>query len=447
MNILFIAYGDQRTNSWNHISGFASGLHELGFACAVALPSHAAVAPPAGLGPHFNLCSHEDVARARFPFPDGAPPALVHAWTPRHNVLCVVLRIQARLAFPARLIVHLEDNEQHLVASTSGTSFEEISRWSDRRLAPLLRKNLVHPVRHRLLLAAADGATLITSSLGDFVPTGVPARTLRPVLDLALFSPRPPDPAKRAALGLRPGEKIIVYPGGANLTNAAELHTLHTAVALLARDGVPVRLLRTGPPAPWFWRSLSPDERAVCIDLGYVSRMELPDLLSLADVLVQPGASGPFNDYRLPSKLPEFLACGRPVLLPAANLALEMRDGREALFLRRGSPEEIAARCRELFDDPTRADALAHAAREFALTHFDPARALSNLADFYREIIRRPPRIDWRRLRRRFTDEAALIAQHVDSQSDLRALALARLRRRPLRRVLGALLPLRRIAL
>ncbi len=446
MNILFIAYGDQRTNSWHHISGFASGMRDLGFACAVALPSHAGVAPPADLDPHLTLCSHENVARAHFPFPNGEPPALIHAWTPRHNVLRVVLRIQARLASPARLLVHLEDNEQQLVAHTAGASFEEISRWNDRRLAPLLRKNLVHPLRHRLLLAAADGATLITSRLGDFVPTGVPARILRPVLDLTLFSPRPPDTAKRAALGLRPEEKIIVYPGGANLSNAVELHTLHTAVALLAHDGVPVRLLRTGPPAPWFWRRLSPAERAVCLDLGYVARTELPDLLSLADVLVQPGASGPFNDYRLPSKLPEFLACGRPVLLPATNLAHEMRDGREALFLRHGSPAEIAARCRELFDDPTRADALARAAREFALTHFDPVRALSNLADFYQEIIRRPPRIDWCLLRRRFTDEASLIARHETSPRDLRALAFARLRRRPLRRVLGAILPLRRIA-
>ena len=61
---------------------------------------------------------------------------------------------------------------------------------------------------------------------------------------------------------------------------------------------------------------------------------------ALADVLVQPGRAGPFNDYRLPSKLPEFLSAGRPVVLPATNLARQLRDvllGERRQHLRVGS--------------------------------------------------------------------------------------------------------------
>ena len=55
----------------------------------------------------------------------------------------------------------------------------------------------------------------------------------------------------------------------------------------------------------------------------------LPALLRLADVLVQPGESNRFNTHRLPSKLPEFLASGRPVIMPRANLGLRaVRRGR-----------------------------------------------------------------------------------------------------------------------
>ena len=44
------------------------------------------------------------------------------------------------------------------------------------------------------------------------------------------------------------------------------------------------------------------------LDLGFVSRDRLWDLLAAADVFVQPGGPSPFNDYRFPSKLPDFLA-------------------------------------------------------------------------------------------------------------------------------------------
>jgi hypothetical protein len=47
-------------------------------------------------------------------------------------------------------------------------------------------------------------------------------------------------------------------------------------------------------------------------------------LLALADLLVQPGKPDAFNDYRFPSKLPEFLSVGRPVILPDTNIAKHM---------------------------------------------------------------------------------------------------------------------------
>ena len=72
-------------------------------------------------------------------------------------------------------------------------------------------------------------------------------------------------------------------------------------------------------------------------------RSEVPRYMRLADVLVQPGRSNGFNDYRLPSKLPEFLATGRPVVLPATNLGRFLEDGEECILLRRGDALEIAA--------------------------------------------------------------------------------------------------------
>ena len=72
------------------------------------------------------------------------------------------------------------------------------------------------------------------------------------------------------------------------------------------------------------------------IALGQVERRLLIDLLKSADLFVQPGRPGPFNDYRLPSKLPEFMAVGRPIVLPFANVGTRLRDGVDAMLLREG---------------------------------------------------------------------------------------------------------------
>ena len=58
-----------------------------------------------------------------------------------------------------------------------------------------------------------------------------------------------------------------------------------------------------------------------------------------------------FNRYRLPSKLPEFLAMGRPVMLPHCNIGHDLEDGEDALLLERGDAIEIAERLEQLIAD------------------------------------------------------------------------------------------------
>ena len=88
------------------------------------------------------------------------------------------------------------------------------------------------------------------------------------------------------------------------------------------------------------------------LELGSVGWREIPGYLALADAFVQPGAADDFNRYRLPSKLPEFLAMGRPVVLPDCNIGHDLVDGRSALLLSEGDGLEIAARVEQLLDDP-----------------------------------------------------------------------------------------------
>ena len=121
--------------------------------------------------------------------------------------------------------------------------------------------------------------------------------------------------------------------------------------------------------------------------LGDVPWREVPGYLALADAYVQPGALDDFNRYRLPSKLPEFLAMGRPVVLPRCNIGNELRDGENALLLERGDALEIAARIERLMDDAALRKRLGDGARAFALENLSWRRNSEQLLAFYRRIL------------------------------------------------------------
>lgn len=398
MNVLFFCHADFASNSMGHIAGFARGLRALGHSCAAAIPgdergSALALGGDPPLRPFIFSDAWEQPAAI---FPDGAPADILHAWTPREHVRQAVDR--CRQAMPrARLVVHLEDNEEHLAASLTGQDYASLEALPDAELDALLPPYLAHPRRYREFLRSADGITGIVQELADFSPPGAPFAELWPTVDFRVHCPGPPDESLRASLGLAPEERVLVYPGNSHFANRDELQTLYDAVELLNAQGVPCRLIRTGMDTVPF-----PLRPAGCVlHLGFVDRARLPELLRLADVLVQPGVADAFNRYRLPSKLPEFFAAGRPVLLPRANVGLRVRPGVDALWLDSGAPEEIAANCRRIFDDPALAGRLSEGAAAFARDHFEPETNARALGRFYARL-----RSPWRRVLRRLANFA-----------------------------------------
>ncbi len=387
MNILFVNYGDFTSNSLNHIAGFANTLVAQGHACLVAVPTGAetiSVIP----GPRFTPAFFADLLAKPAAFPDGRPADLIHAWTPREVVRRFVLAYQPHAK--ARLVIHLEDNEDFLLSAWLQAPVASVQDIPESDLAEKSSLGLSHPRRYRQLLRVADGVTHIIGPLAEFIPAGVPALELPPGVDPKLYAPQPADPELRRELGLRAGERVITFTGSITFANAPEMRDLYAAVALLNARGTPTRLIRTGLTQPSFQESLSPAERASVIELGFVAKAKLPRLLALADVLVQPGRAGPFNDYRLPSKLPEFLSSGRPVVLPATNLGRVLRDGADALLLRTGSAAEIADACTRVFQDAALAKKLGENAAAFARRHFDPVAIGARLGKFYQQLLAQP---------------------------------------------------------
>ena len=383
-NILFALYGDFSANSALHVGSLANELIAAGYDCVVAVPDHketlGALPEARFMALHFSELPHLPAY-----FKDGRGPCLVHAWTSRENVRQFCAKVVA--AYGSAVVVHLEDNEQELLETRLGRPFAELAALPDAELDPLVPDVLSHPRRAPQFLREAAGVTVIVERLKEQIPAGRPATVIWPAADARHFQPRPRDDRLRAALGLGPRDIVLFYHGNVHTSNAAEVRSLYEAVVLLNQRGLPAQLIRTGRDFPVFLPEGEAWIRPYLIHLGHVGRAKhLPALMALADYFVQPGLPGAFNNYRFPSKLPEFFAIGRPVILPHTNLGDLVRDGEHACVLPEADGPAIAAAIAELHADPARSARLAQGALAFAAAHFSWPRSARHLAEFYRSL-------------------------------------------------------------
>jgi len=377
-NILFVLYHDFSANSAVHVHNFANQLAGLGHSTAVAIPDD--TERGSGLG-------EQDYSVHRFDrvdgdwsrvFPNGRGPDIVHAWTPRENVRLFCEKLAGFCEFG--LFVHLEDNEELILEVNLGMPFERLAR----NRAADIPGNLSHPQNYRAFIASSDGVTMIMDRLERFVPADIPKLILWPGADEHLFFPRAQDSQLREQLGIPDDAIVLCYTGNVHSANARDVRSLYLAAAILEREGTPARLIRTGRD---FCSFLGPDEEwayKISIELGQIPYQEIPALLSLADALVQPGADNSFNEYRLPGKLPEFFAMGRPVILPRTNVGRFVRHGEEAWVLDKVDALGIVDTLLALQRDEALSKRLAAGAGAFAREHFDWGKNTRALAEFYR---------------------------------------------------------------
>lgn len=379
MNILFVLYHDMTCNSASHVDGVARELCGMGCDCLVA-------APGALAGIHrfqplpYRTATFDEVLHDPRLFGDGRGPDLVHVWNPRE----VNRKFCARLAeqVPFRTVVHLEDNEEHIARTAVGE--EAYARAAADPAWPDFPDSLSHPRRSREFLESADGATVLVEALGEKVPPRTPRVVFWPAVDRRVFHPRPRNDALRHELGIPPDTCVLTYHGNMHSANHAEVRGLYLAVALLRQSGVPARLLRVGSDYVPLTEEYRRWAAEFTVDFGYVvNRRRLTDILAAADVFVQPGTSDPFNDYRFPSKLPEFFAMGRPVVLPRANIGLVTRHLVDAYVLDEANGVAIAEAVARIARDADLAARLVRGARDFDAEHFSWRKSACALRDFY----------------------------------------------------------------
>jgi glycosyltransferase involved in cell wall biosynthesis len=277
------------------------------------------------------------------------------------------------------LVIQLEDNEKLLTEKFLQRPFRQLVHAKNLSIPD----NLSHPQRYREFLAQAHGVTVIIDQLRDFVPEGIPTLTLWPGVETNLFFPRPPDPNLIRKYDIPLNSVVLCYTGNVHAANAIEVRSLYLAVAMLNREGMPTTLLRAGKD---YYDFLGPDDtwaRTYARELGYVKNTEIPNILALADVLIQPGRPDEFNNYRFPSKLPEFLSMGKPVILPATNVGCFIEHMRQAIVLPIADALHIIDAVKLVMGDRALYNQLAEGATAFARQYLDWHINSEKLYQFY----------------------------------------------------------------
>lgn len=356
----------------------ANELVDLGFHCFVCVPN---VALSIDLldRPRFPVMAYADAYANDLVFPDGKGPHLIHAWTTCERVRKITQELTSR--YKCKYIVHLEDTEESILDS-------EFSGHPAGQMATLAQGNTSQLTGSHRFLAAAAGCTAFMDRQLEFKPPGLPDLVLWPGFDPELLEPGAPSATFRHTFGIENSTIIFAQEGDLPASNVPKIHSLFLAVGSLRRTGRDIMLVTAGRKyvGPYGTRDAI-DPRGV-IHLGPLLRRKMSSLLAASDILVQPGMPEGFREHHFPSELPEFLASGKPVVLPGANVLRCLRDGIDALLLESGDALEIAHKVEFLIDNPELAARIGLAGKKFATHRLSWSKNIRILKAFYEFLLK-----------------------------------------------------------
>lgn len=198
--------------------------------------------------------------------------------------------------------------------------------------------------------------------------------------DTTLFHPGADGSALRRALGLE-GKFVVMYAGTMGLAQGLEV-VLEAAKLLRAEADVRFVLVGDGVEKP----NLVGKARREGIDnvlfLERQPRSRMPAVLSAADLILVPLRRRPLFEGALPSKLPEAMACGKPVIVTIMGEAAALLEGAGAgLAVEPEQPRALAEAIARIRGEPALAREMGRRARAFAVEHLERSRLARRLEE------------------------------------------------------------------
>ena len=217
---------------------------------------------------------------------------------------------------------------------------------------------------------------------------GVPEERIELVengIDPALFHPRPRDPAFAARHGLE-GGFTAAYLG--TLGMAHGLRTVLEAAERLRDEPFHFLLIGDGAEREALGREIRDRKLARVRLLGLRPREEIPRWIASADALLVLLRDLPVFRTVIPSKIFEFLAQERPVVLaaPEGEATRVFGEAKAALVIPPEDPEALAGALRRLRDDPALAAGLARAGGELVRRRYLRAELAARMLRFVERV-------------------------------------------------------------
>ena len=341
-------------------------------------------------------------------------PEILHLWTPRHLPARVGLEAWSRSA--ARLVIHNEDDEEYIlskVATNRHFSADDLSLYRFLRQESygpadlehqaeslnleFLRQTLldpyawrwIHPLVTPVVEKIAAGVTSISPAYGRLLGerSSAPVRTLYPGVDLGRFAQGTNRAALRRDLGVE-DQTVLLYSG--SIAAFHDFTSFLRGLPEVVKDYPEIMVIQIG-------HNYIPDVTGPLLEelglsshvifAGPVPHALMPEYLNLADLFLGVAASNQFNAHRLPSKIPEYMAVGRPIILANVGVASELDDVAEVVKLEGDSPEEIEEGFRRALALRPSWPAMGRRLQQKAERLFDWRRNAEHLISFYQEIL------------------------------------------------------------
>jgi glycosyltransferase involved in cell wall biosynthesis len=170
-----------------------------------------------------------------------------------------------------------------------------------------------------------------------------------------------------------PRDFTIAYCG--NLDELGEVDDLISAFAFVHRSQAKVKLLIIGDgkrKTELQQMNVSQKTMGFIEFTGYITREEVESRLSSCDLLVLPERAGTSSSAAFPTKLGEYLATGKPVIVTATgDIPLYLKDGESAYLVQPGDVKALADRIQEVVTHYETALQIGKAGQRVAAQYFD----------------------------------------------------------------------------
>ena len=201
-----------------------------------------------------------------------------------------------------------------------------------------------------------------------------------------LFDPARGDDGLRIKLGLS-GKFIVTFAGLHGLAQGLPA-VLKAARHLRDTPEIVFLFVGEGPVKSELIAIKEREELDNVLFLPEVPRDAVVPYLNMSDLLLVPLKDDKIFETFIPSKLFDFMACARPIILSVPGEAKEILDEAGAgVFVPPEDGQRLAAVVLELWQDPARLEQFGHQGREYVIQHFSRKAQAEQLAELLRKLL------------------------------------------------------------